>query len=86
MISNDLKSADPKNPDVANYDSTDKSDDILHENKGDSAIDETNDPTVQDRPDAERVKTVTPSRDGDPSPEDGKPITNSSAEQPITNH
>ncbi|OKS87029.1 hypothetical protein [Mucilaginibacter polytrichastri] len=59
---------------------------MLGENVGDSALDQSdNDPNVQDKPYENRVKTVTPSRDGDPSPEDRKPITNSSAEQPVTN-
>jgi len=86
MITNDQENVvDPKNRDITNYDSTDKSDDTLGENAGDSAIDQSNDPNVQDKPDEARVKTVTPAEDGEPGTEDEKPITNSSAEQPVTN-
>lgn len=85
MISND-SNIDPGNKDIPNYDSTDKSDDTLNENKGDAAIAKGNEPGTQDKPDAPLVKTVTPDNDnGDPGPPADKPVTNSSAEQPITN-
>ncbi len=85
MISDDLKT-DPRNKDVANYDSTDKSDDTLNENKDDAALAKGNEPGTQDNSDGPLVKTVTPDNDnGDPGPSTEKPVTNSSAEQPITN-
>ena len=86
MISNDSNTADPRNKDVANYDSTDKSDDTLGENTGDSALDKGNEPGTQDNFDGPLVKTVTPDNDnGDPGPSTEQSVTNSSAEQPITN-
>ncbi len=86
MISDPVKTADPKNRDIANYGSTDKSDDLIGENTGDSALDKGNEPGTQDKPDDPRVKTVTPDNDnGDPGPSTEQPVTNSSAEQPITN-
>jgi hypothetical protein len=85
MIFDKAQTADPRNKDVANYDSTDKSDDTLNENKGDAALAKGNEPGTQDKPDDPLVKTVTPDNDnGDPGPST-EPVTNSSAEQPITN-
>ena len=86
MIFDKANTADPRNKDVANYDSTDNSDDTLGDNKGDAALAKGNEPGTQDKSDDPRVKTVTPDNDnGDPGPSTEKPITNSSAEQPITN-
>lgn len=86
MLPEESNVVDPKSEkDIANNNSTDKSDDTLGENTGDSAIQKGNEPNVQDNEDGPRVTTVTPDNDsGDPGPSSEQPATNSSAEQPVT--